>query len=101
MPDIKHITVALSRENLQLCTMPLQVNWYCPRCGAPRGEVMKTQIPTGSQSIEVNFWVNPCGHHDTYRAMVSEATTNGLNRRLRQMLNTYLKEGLVKDSYPG
>ena len=101
MPDIKHITVALSRENLQLCSIPLLVNWYCPRCGTPRGEIMTTQIPMGSTSLEVNFWVNPCGHHDTYRAMVSEAITNGLNRSLRQVLNTYLKEGLVKESYAG
>ncbi|WDD99954.1 hypothetical protein [Thalassomonas actiniarum] len=101
MPDIKQITVALSRTSLELCTLPLQVNWYCPRCNAPRGEVMQTQIPIGRQSLKVNFWVNPCGHHDSYRAMVSEAMTNGLNRRLQQVLNTYLNKGLVEDSYIG
>ncbi|WDE12729.1 hypothetical protein [Thalassomonas haliotis] len=62
---------------------------------------MQTQISIGRQSLEVNFWVNPCGHHDSYHAMVNEAMSNGLNRRLQQVLNTYLNKGLVEDSYIG
>lgn len=60
---------------------------------------MKTKMPINRQILVVNFWVNPCGHHDAYRAMVSEAAANDLNHDLKPLLTRYLNKGFVENTY--
>ena len=50
------------------------VNWVCPKCGGPRGDVTKVRSYDGSRILYCDGWVNPCGHIDQYADVVSEAT---------------------------
>lgn len=49
------------------------LEWHCPKCGGPRGEVFKTRSYDGSRILDCDGWVNPCGHIDKYADMVAEA----------------------------
>jgi hypothetical protein len=49
------------------------LNWTCPQCGGPRGEVYKTRSYDGSRILHCDGWLNPCGHVDKYSDVVREA----------------------------
>lgn len=48
------------------------IDWICPECGGPRGDVYKTSFD-GSRRLHVDGWKNPCGHVDKYSAVRKEA----------------------------
>lgn len=50
-----------------------QISDYCPVCGSPRGKPFRTLSYDGSNSMEVDGWINACGHVDTYSAVRVEA----------------------------
>jgi hypothetical protein len=50
----------------------ITLNWVCPVCGGPRGEVFKTRSYDGSRILECDGWENPCGHVDKYSAVRRE-----------------------------
>jgi hypothetical protein len=54
-----------------LITTTLQ--WVCPVCGGPRGEVHPAMSYDGSRRLACDGWTNPCGHLDTYAAARLEA----------------------------
>jgi hypothetical protein len=56
------------------------LEWTCPTCGGPRGEVSDVRSYDGSRILFCHGWVNPCGHVDYYSDVRSEAAANGLNR---------------------
>lgn len=56
------------------------LNWECPVCGGPRGEVVhNTRSYDGSCILYCDGWTNPCGHVDKYDSVREEAMNNGLN----------------------
>jgi hypothetical protein len=56
------------------------LEWTCPVCGGPRGEIKDARSYDGSRILFCHGWSNPCGHVDTYDAVRKEAAGNGLNR---------------------
>lgn len=57
----------------------VEVEWICPKCGGPRGDVFPALSYDGSRRLSVDGWRNPCGHVDKYSAVLKEARKNGLN----------------------
>jgi hypothetical protein len=54
-----------------------QISDYCPACGGLRGKPFRTLSYDGSASMEVDGWINECGHVDTYSAVrVESALSN-------------------------
>ncbi len=45
----------------------------CPVCGSPRGKSFRTLSYDGSRRMDVDGWINPCGHVDVYSAIRAEA----------------------------
>lgn len=45
----------------------------CPVCGGPRGEAKNHNFHEDGQWLSVDKWDNPCGHLDTYTAVLREA----------------------------
>jgi hypothetical protein len=50
--------------------------WVCATCGGPRGEPEKALSYDGSRRLNVNGWVNACGHQDPYTLVRIEAGVN-------------------------
>lgn len=44
----------------------------CPTCSDPRGEIKGYNGCVNDQYYNVNVWQNPCGHQDTYEAVLQE-----------------------------
>lgn len=55
------------------------LDWICPVCGGPRGEIYDTISYDGSRRLGVNGWRNPCGHVDYYDNVRDEAKIGGGN----------------------
>ena len=51
----------------------ITLDWNCPVCGGPRGEVFRTISYDGSRRLACDGWRNPCGHVDSYAAVRKEA----------------------------
>lgn len=65
-------------EGLYASTVLLE--WVCPVCGKPRGEIIhNTRSYDGRCILYCDGWVNPCGHTDTHSDIREEAIRNGLN----------------------
>jgi hypothetical protein len=47
----------------------LRIPNTCPICGGKRGIPYKDYSFDGNRSIEVDRWINPCGHIDTYASI--------------------------------
>ena len=54
-----------------LITVTLQ--WVCPTCGGPRGQVRPAISYDGSRRLACDGWTNPCGHIDFYADVRREA----------------------------
>jgi len=52
----------------------VELNWVCPVCGRPRGDIFKTVSFDGSMRLYCDGWHNPCGHVDKYDSVRIEAT---------------------------
>lgn len=55
-------------------TLTLTLDWVCPRCGAPRGEVVRRAWFPTAGPVEVDLWRNPCGHLDGLPSLIEEAS---------------------------
>lgn len=75
----KTITIPRTSEHNGIDAITVTLEWECPVCGEPRGEVYKSKSYDGSQILYCDGWRNPCGHVDKYAVCVQEAMTNGLN----------------------
>jgi hypothetical protein len=51
----------------------VEVDWICPRCGAPRGQVSPAIGYDGRYQMNVDGWQNPCGHIDLYGEVEKES----------------------------
>lgn len=45
----------------------------CPQCGADRGRPVNLNQHDDGVYYSVDVWTNPCGHVDTYTAVLAEA----------------------------
>ncbi len=72
----KTVTIPASAEHAGLYSVTVELEWTCPQCGGPRGEVYSGFSFDGSRRLSVDCWQNPCGHVDTYAAVRKEAFTN-------------------------
>jgi len=77
--SIKWVRIPACSEHAGIYAVEVLLNWTCPVCGGPRGEVYDTLSYDGSRRLGVNGWCNPCGHIDYYVRVRNEAATNGLN----------------------
>ena len=57
----------------------VRLRWRCPVCGKPRGKITRGRSYDGSLCLDVDTWVNSCGHVDKYADVRREASENGLN----------------------
>ena len=57
----------------------VRLRWRCPICGKPRGKITRGRSYDGSLCLDVDTWVNSCGHVDKYVDVRREASENGLN----------------------
>ena len=68
---IVEIPSCTEHEGFRIATY--EISDRCPVCGGPRGETFRTLSYDGSRRMEVDGWVNPCGHVDRYEAVRVEA----------------------------
>lgn len=77
--DTKQVTIPAMEQHEGLYRCTVTVEWVCPVCGGPRGDVAPAHSYDGSRRMNVDGWLNACGHVDKYFAVRQEAVTNGLN----------------------
>ncbi len=71
----KKVQIPATQQHNGYHKMTVEVDWVCPRCGKPRGEVYRTHSFDGSRRLNVDGWRNPCGHIDLYADVRQEAAT--------------------------
>ncbi|MET4706705.1 hypothetical protein [Endozoicomonas lisbonensis] len=69
----KRVTIPACEEHCGQMAVNVELEWKCPACGGPRGEVYQTLSFDGSRRLGCDGWVNPCGHVDKYSAVRKEA----------------------------
>jgi hypothetical protein len=69
----KTVTIPAKPEHEGYYAATITVNWICPTCGQPRGEVYQTRSYDGSRILYCDGWTNPCGHVDKYADVLAEA----------------------------
>lgn len=80
--DIREVYIPAREEHNGMDGIHVKLEWICPICGGPRGEIMDNMRSyDGSRILYCNGWMNPCGHVDKYENVRNEAATNGLNER--------------------
>lgn len=77
--DVRRVIIPECEMHEGIYKVQVYLNWRCPVCGSPRGEVENVFSYDGSRRLHVNGWVNGCGHVDTYHKVRKEAKINGLN----------------------
>lgn len=77
--EIKEVTIPACEEHCGLYSIKVKLNWICPICSKPRGNIETVHSYDGSQILFCDGWKNPCGHIDKYSSVRKEAKENGLN----------------------
>ena len=77
--EVRRVFIPLRPEHDGAYGGWVELNWTCPVCGGPRGEVHDARSYDGSRILYCDSWTNPCGHVDKYSAVIGEAASNGLN----------------------
>lgn len=77
--DIKEVDIPACKRHEGIHRIKVLLNWFCPICGQPRGQIKRVKSYDGSLWMVCDGWDNPCGHVDRYVNVVSEAIANGLN----------------------
>lgn len=70
------VSIPARSDHDGFCSMQATVDWICPQCGGPRGEVFSTISYDGSRRLVCDGWNNPCGHIDKYSAVREEHFEN-------------------------
>lgn len=76
---VKEVEIPACEKHEGIHRVKVKLNWFCPICGQPRGDIKKVKSYDGSLWMICDGWDNPCGHVDRYVNVVSEAIANGLN----------------------
>lgn len=61
------------RDYLGAWTRTVEIADRCPECGGPRGEPKSGMQCEDGDWLVRDTWDNPCGHRDTYAAVLVEA----------------------------
>ncbi len=78
-PDIKEVDIPACERHEGIHRAKVLLNWFCPICGKPRGQIQNVRSWDGSLWMICDGWDNPCGHVDRYADVRDEAIGNGLN----------------------
>lgn len=76
---IKEVEIPACECHQGIYKLKVKLNWSCPICGKPRGNIRRVKSYDGSQFIFCDGWINLCGHIDKYSQVRKEAMLNGLN----------------------
>jgi hypothetical protein len=79
MNNIKSVIIPAQEQHAGMFIWAVRLDWVCPVCGGPRGELFQTLSYDGSRRLNCSGWVNDCGHIDKYNDVRAEALANGLN----------------------
>ena len=82
----KTVTVPI-RLKSGIASIDVTLNWICPTCREPRGDIFDNSIPYADKEIMADGWRNPCEHGESYADVVKEAFENGLNPQLGRFKN--------------
>lgn len=56
------------------------LQWACPTCAGPRGDIVAAISYDGSRRLHCDGWTNPCGHVDGYASVRREAAISRVFR---------------------
>lgn len=70
------VTIPACSNHYGIYKIEVDVEWVCPVCGKPRGEIKKVKSYDGCRWMIVDGWENPCGHVDLYSTVRYEAIKN-------------------------
>jgi len=71
--ESRRIYIPACAEHAGVKGKHVTVDWICPVCGEPRGEVKAGVSWDGSRRLYCDTWSNPCGHVDKYSDVRKEA----------------------------
>lgn len=77
--DLRTVTIPARDQHEGIYSATVSLDWHCPICGEPRGDIFHTRSYDGSRALNCHGWINDCGHIDKYEAVIKEAVKNGLN----------------------
>lgn len=60
------VTIPSTAEHNGYGLVTLKISDKCPICKKPRGRIFGTDSFDGSRRINVDGWINDCGHIDRY-----------------------------------
>ena len=75
----KTVTIPACDQHDGFSITKVKLEWICPICRKPRGEIKNVRSYDGSRYLHCDGWENPCGHIDKYSDVREEAENNGLN----------------------
>jgi len=70
------------------CLVTIEIDDFCPVCGAKRGTPTKGFSYDGSKRLTCETWINPCGHIDVYTEVTKEY-------KKRESINLSIEESLI------
>ena len=76
---VKTVHIPSCDNHEGIYAIDVRLRWRCPVCGKPRGKITRGRSYDGSLCLDVDTWVNSCGHVDKYADVRHEAVANGLN----------------------
>jgi hypothetical protein len=71
--ETKKVNIPARAEHQGFYSVTVEIDWICPVCGGPRGEVFDTVSFDGSLRLYCHGWRNDCGHVDGYGDVRREA----------------------------
>ena len=77
--EFKQVVIPVCHAHKGKHSVLVTLQWRCPACGGPRGEIRQGCSLDGAKTLPVNDWENPCGHLDVFYALREEAAGNGRN----------------------
>jgi hypothetical protein len=73
MNEKRTVTIPARTNHDGFHSFNVTLEWICPQCGGPRGEIFRTISFDGSRRLACDGWLNPCKHIDKYSAVRAEA----------------------------
>ncbi len=68
-PPLQTVVIPAREEHDGMLSLTVVLPWQCMHCGGPRGKPVKGISYDGSRRLQVDTWVNPCGHVEKYGAV--------------------------------
>ncbi|MNY85663.1 putative ATP-dependent helicase DinG [compost metagenome] len=78
---MKQVVKVFDRETWQQeqRVYEITVDWVCPECGGPRGDIVEQNFHFNGQDFPHHIWQNPCGHKDSHAAALQQAKNVGVS----------------------